>query len=110
MFIAGASGCLVMGGKEVSQSGTKVTGATLSQLEPGVTTREWLLTTIGEPSSRAPVPNDPAVEIFKYEHRERRSQGSAVFLIFAGGSEIEQTTTTYIELREGIVSRYWTES
>ena len=105
-----AAGCLVMGGKEISQSGTRITGATLSQIEPGVTTREWLLTAIGEPTSRSPVPNDPGVEIFRYQHREERSQGTAVFLIFAGGSDVEQITTTYFEIRDGIVTRFWTES
>ena len=58
LFVMLAGGCLVMGGKEISQSGTRVTGATLNQIEPGVTTREWLLTAIGEPTSRAPVPNE----------------------------------------------------
>lgn len=109
VFALTAGGCLVMGGKSIDESGTKVTSATLDQIKIGETTEAWLVATLGEPQSRTTVESDPTVNVLRYEHVVCKADGATVFLIFAGGSEEKKTTTTYFETTDGVVSRYWIE-
>jgi hypothetical protein len=87
-----------------------VSASSLSQIEPGTTSEAWLLATLGQPQERTVV-EDPnhRIEIFKYRHNVTKSEGGAVFLIFAGGSTKETTTVTYFEVVDGTVQRYWVE-
>jgi hypothetical protein len=106
-----AGGCLVVSGHHVEETGTRVSSSSLAQVELGATTEEWLLATFGPPTDRSAVDGGgpDRVEIFKYRHRITRSEGGAVFLIFAGGSTKEETNTTYFELVNGVVRRCWSE-
>lgn len=101
------SGCLVMGGSSIDESGVKVTESTLDQVEVGTTTRDWLLGALGEPTSRNVV--DENTEVLRYAWSRTKSKGGAVFLIYAGGSETVEKTTAYFEVTDGIVTRFWTE-
>lgn len=108
-FALSAGGCLVMGGKSIEESGTQITSSTLDQIKLGETTEAWLVATLGEPVSRTTVETDPCVTVLRYEHVICKAEGGTVFLIFAGGSEEKNVTTTYFETRDGVVSRYWIE-
>ena len=109
LFVGGSAGCLVVSGSSIEESGIRVTDSTFKQVQIGETTSDWLVATLGDPTTRTPVSDVPHVEILKYEYTERTSKGGAVFLIFAGGSEKTRTRTTYFEVTDGVVSRYWTE-
>ncbi|MCZ6836208.1 MAG: hypothetical protein O7G85_10575 [Planctomycetota bacterium] len=108
-FISVASGCLIVSGKSTKESGTRISNTTLGQIEPGVTTESWLIATLGEPDRRSDVEGQEGVSVLLYEHCETKSDGTAVFLIFAGGSDVTRITTTYFEVDDGIVTRTWTE-
>ncbi|MHC5028229.1 MAG: hypothetical protein ACYTGR_15865 [Planctomycetota bacterium] len=110
LFVIAASGCLVVSGSSFDQSGVKVSAVTTGQIEAGVTTEDWIIATLGEPSTRTTVSETPAVAILKYEYTETKSEGGAVFLIFAGGSSRTRTDITYIEVTDGIVTRFWSET
>jgi hypothetical protein len=109
-FIAFSTGCLVMSGKSIDESGVRVTASTLGQVEPGRTTGAWLIATLGEPTARSSVAGLPGLEILRYDFERRTSEGGTVFLIFAGGKETSACDRTYFEVTDGVVTRYWKES
>jgi outer membrane protein assembly factor BamE (lipoprotein component of BamABCDE complex) len=104
------SGCLLTTSNSVDESGVQVSASTLRQVELGQTTDDWLVSALGEPSSRATsrVPGDVEIWGYNYE-RTKKSQGS-LFLLFAGSSHKVDRLTTYFEITDGVVTRYWTES
>lgn len=102
-------GCLVVSGKHIDETGVKLSGSTLMQVEPGVTTGDWLMASLGEPTEKSVVDESGRTEIWKYTYTRTRSSGGAVFLIFAGGSEERTSSVTYFELVDGYVTRYWSE-
>ena len=108
-FILTASGCLVVSGSSTYESGVKITPTTLERIEVGQTTEAWVIATLGEPSERNEVEDQPNVQIFKYEHTIHESSGNAVLFIFAGGKDKSHKSVVYIEITDGVVSDYWTE-
>lgn len=108
VFIMAASGCLIISGKTVHESGVKITDSTLRQIRIGETTEAWILATLGEPTTRTEV--EDGTVMLRYDHCITRAEGGAVFLIFAGGSETRTRSSTYFEIRDGIVTRVWSES
>ena len=108
-FAISASGCLIISGNSLDQSGVRISQATMNQIEIGRTTEKWVIAALGEPTSRAEVGGDEDITLLRYEYRVRQSRGGAVFLIFAGGSETTRRTTTYFEFTDGYLSRTWTE-
>ena len=101
-------GCLIMKGSSVDESGVKVGPSTLSQIEPGQTTESWLLAALGEPSRRSAV--NEHISILRYDRTVTTQKGGTVFLLFAGGDEVTETTSAVFEITEGVVTKYWTES
>lgn len=108
-FLAAASGCLVTHGSSHEETGVRVSHHTLNQVTVGSTTEEWLLATLGEPTSRSWVEGTNQ-EILRYEHHVDHEEAGTVFLIFAGGKDYSRTSVTYFELTEGVVTKFWTES
>ena len=109
VLVLTASGCLVVSGKSIDESGVRISQETLREVEPGTTTEAWLVATLGEPSERTIVEGQEHVRILRYDLTVSRAEGGAVFLIFAGGSETTHTSRTFFELVDGVVTRYWTE-
>lgn len=110
VFIIVASGCLIVSGKTVHESGVKISDSTLRQIRIGETTEAWILAALGEPTARTEVEDGDGLVMLRYDHCITRAEGGAVFLIFAGGSETSTRSSTYFEVRDGIVSRVWSES
>jgi hypothetical protein len=109
LMLFSLTGCLIHSSSKVDESGKRVGDSTLRQVEPGKTSQEWLMATLGEPTSRCPVRGPGNMEILGYSHeRTKRSSGS-VFLLFGGSSTDIDRRTTYFETTDGIVTRYWTE-
>lgn len=108
LFLISAGGCLVMKGSSVEEEGVKLSEPTLSQVKLGETTEAWLVAAAGEPSSRRVI--DDHTAILRYDHSITTAKGGAVFLIFAGGDEKTETTSTLFEVNDGVITRYWTES
>lgn len=105
-----STGCLLSTSKHVHESGVAVGSGTLRQVELGETTRGWLLTTLGEPTSRAKVPGEENVEILGYHYEIVKASRGKVFLLFSGSSRKVDHSRTFFELRNGVVTRYWTET
>lgn len=104
------AGCLVTSSSKVEESGVRVSESTLANVEPGRTTGDWLIATLGEPTARTPVADQPGTEIWRYEHvRSERSAG-AVFLIFGGASSKSESSRVFFEVENGLVRRSWREA
>lgn len=103
-----ASGCLLTSSNTTDESGVRVGANTLRQVEVGKTTDDWLMATLGPPTSRKVVREN--MEIVGYDHELVKKSKGSVFLLFAGSSKKIEKSTTYFELNDGVVTRYWTES
>jgi len=109
LFLFTTAGCLITGGKSIEESGVQITSRTLNQITLGETSEAWLVATLGEPSDRTAVKDQPNTAVLKYEHVVCRAEGATVFLLFAGGSDSKKVTTTYFESVDGVITRYWIE-
>jgi len=103
-------GCLITSSNDVSESGVRVSENTLANVEPGHTTGDWLIATLGEPSSRSTVADRPEMEIWRYEHVRTERSAGAVFLIFGGASSRTESSRVFFELENGVVRRTWQEA
>jgi len=104
------SGCLLTSSNSTKESGVQVGSSTLRQIEVGRTSEDWLLATLGPPTSRAAVRGPGNVELLTYNHALTRKSHGSVFLLFSGSSEKVDKNTTYFEVTDGIVTKYWTDA
>lgn len=104
-------GCnVVSGNKTVSVQGRRITGTSLSQVQPEKTTTDWLEAAFGAPTSRKTFTRDGVEgEIWRYEYRRSESSSGEFLFLYDGWEHKEETTTTCFELVDGKVTRYWTE-
>ncbi len=100
------TGCtIISSNSNTNTSGTEVSDQTLSQLEVGKTTKEWLIAALGQPDSKSLV--DEKTEILKYRATRTTYQHSGLFIVFDSQSKHEESETVYFEFQEGVLQRYW---
>ncbi len=108
LILAGAfaclAGCLVTHNSETTRKGIEVSPDTFAQIKSGSTTVGWVTATLGPPSSKTPTDSG---EIWKYTYTERTDSSGAIFLIFGGSDSAEKSDTTFIEIKDGIVTNKW---
>ncbi|MEO1582964.1 MAG: hypothetical protein AAFR96_00125 [Planctomycetota bacterium] len=103
-LVVSTSGC-IHGSSVTSESGVRVGSTTFSRIEPGVTTKDWIRTTLGEPQRRSVSEGGRELWVYDYERTER-SRGT--FLLVIGGSDTSTTSTvTYVEFKDGVVTQAW---
>ncbi len=109
MFGFVLSGC-ISGRSDVSygSKGPVVGSETLRQIKVGSTSKEWLLGTLGEPTSETETPE--GTEILKYVYTKKVDSDLDVFIFLDFDDKREERTVLYFELADGIVSRYWKEA
>ena len=98
------SGCLVSSDTSQTRSGSFVPENTFDQIKTGKTTQAWVKAVLGEPSSKNSADN---TEIWKWSYTERKESSGAIFLIFGGHDEKEQTHAAYVEFKDGVVVNKW---
>jgi hypothetical protein len=100
-------GCIVSTENISKERGKKLKNSSIRRLEPGVTTKDWAISTLGTPTSRNKV--DDSTELLKYEYSKTVNHELAIFLIL--GSESEKTTSESVclEFKDDILARYWSE-
>jgi outer membrane protein assembly factor BamE (lipoprotein component of BamABCDE complex) len=104
VLVSVGSGCLVSSDTKQTRSGNFVPENTFDQIKPKQTTQAWVKAVLGEPSSKANADNS---EIWKWSYTERKESSGAIFLIFGGHDEKEQTHTAYVEFKDGVVVNKW---
>ena len=70
------SGCLISRHSHESVSGTEVSEQTFNRIEPGVTTRQWIIGTLGEPTLKTPL--EDGSELWKWQYAKTKSSSGAL--------------------------------
>jgi len=102
-------GCLLTSSNATYETGRRVSPGTLDQIQLGETSEAWLIATLGEPQTRTEVADHPGVEILRYDYSEHHESDGALFLVFAGSTRRTTTSTTFFEVANGVITKYWTE-
>ncbi|MFX3681298.1 MAG: hypothetical protein ACN6I3_00080 [bacterium] len=106
--IVSFSGCAVINSHSETKSyGTLVTNESLAQVQPGNTTADWLIATLGVPASRELV--DDQVEVLKYSSRQLTKIKSELLFVLDTSSKREVHRTVFLECTEGVLTRFWVE-
>ncbi len=79
--------------------------STLRQIRPGETTREWVLHTLGRPTSEKAI--GEGAEMLRYEYTETVKSKFGLLFVIDIDTSTEERESLYIELQDGIVERYW---
>ncbi|MCA9299718.1 MAG: hypothetical protein KDA28_11660 [Phycisphaerales bacterium] len=106
ILVTGLGGC-IGGHSSSSVSGRYVSDATITRIEPGETSQEWVLAVAGEPTRRTTLSSGNEMWVWEY-HRSKSSRGS-VFLLFNSSSKTQVDEAAYVEFRDGIVVDAWTD-
>lgn len=86
-------------------SGPSVGRKTLRQIEPGQTSKEWVLGTLGTPTTETATPEGTELLTYEYTKKTDVDFNFCPFLSF--DDKKEERTVIYFEVRNGIVTRYW---
>ncbi len=106
ILLVASPGCTVISSNSTTtQSGTKVSDETLVQLELGKTTKDWLIATLGAPTSATQV--DEHTEILKYTSSRTTKQSGGLIVVLHANSETKEKETVYFEIHDGVLKRYW---
>jgi hypothetical protein len=95
-------GCL---GSSRSESGVRIGNETLAQFKAGVTTEEWLLAVLGEPTSWAFVEGVEDTAVLRYSTGESAGGVGAIF----SGTASKNTAVVYFIVTNGVVTRFWAD-
>lgn len=100
------SGC-ISGRSDVSYGpkGPAVGAETLCQVKIGCTSKEWVLGTLGTPTSETATPE--GTEILRYVYTKTVDSDFDAFLFFDFDDKREEQTTYYFEITDGTVTKFW---
>lgn len=98
-------GCLISSRSSETQSGTYVSEATFNQIQPGVTTQQWVRGTLGEPSLKTPLENGE--ELWKWSYCKTKQSSGSLLFVFGGSSSSSTMGAAYVQFKDGIVTKSW---
>jgi outer membrane protein assembly factor BamE (lipoprotein component of BamABCDE complex) len=103
-------GCVVMANshKTYECKGRFVGQKTLDQVEPGETTKEWVLAVFGEPTETKVASDD--TDILHYRYVERKHDSLAVLVLIAADNNTRDQRDLYFEIKDGVVRKFWQTS
>jgi outer membrane protein assembly factor BamE (lipoprotein component of BamABCDE complex) len=101
-------GCLVSSTSRESYTGTYVSDQTFGQIQAGVTTRQWVMGTLGEPTCKTTLENGE--ELWKWTYSKVKRSSGAVLFIFGGSSSSETGGAAYVQMKDGVVTKAWRAS
>jgi len=85
--------------------GPAVTGKTLKHVRCGQTSKEWVLATLGAPTSETATPE--GTEVLRYEYTKKTDVDFSFCPFLDFDDKKEEHTVVYFEIRDGTVIRYW---
>lgn len=99
------SGCLVSGQSHQSTTGSYVGPSTFNQIEAGNTRQDWVLATLGTPTSKTTL--EDGSEIWKWAYTKTKSGSGSVFLLYHGSDDSTSPGATFVHLKDGVVIKAW---
>ena len=103
------SGCSVIHSHTTTKHyGKQISDETLARIEVGRTTLDWLVATLGEPTSRREV--DDATTILKYASKRISNSSATLLFVFDTSSKSEEKKILFFEFHDGILHSYWEET
>jgi outer membrane protein assembly factor BamE (lipoprotein component of BamABCDE complex) len=99
------SGCLISSHSNTEFSGRYIGAETMAQLEPGKTKEDFVVATIGTPTTKTTL--EDGSEVWKYEYRKRTSGNGTVFLLLNTSNSTDKEGAVYVILKDGVVQKAW---
>lgn len=103
--VAALPGCLIGSQSRESQTGTQVSQQTFDQIEPGSTTRQWVLGTLGEPDKKTDIGGGE--ELWKWSYTKTKTSSGYFLFVFGGSSETSKSGAAYVQLKDDVVTKKW---
>ena len=100
------TGCLISGDSRVDVRGVTISSATIESIQAGSTTEDQVIGLLGAPT-RTSVTSERTILVYEF-YKSTRSD-TTVFLVFDGSGERIQRQITYVELKDGVVTRVWAD-
>ena len=98
-------GCLINSSNSTSISGRYIGPNTLSQIEPGKSREDFVVATLGTPTTKTTL--EDGSQVWRYEYRKRTQSSGRVFLLLDSDNFTEKDGAVYVILRDGIVEKTW---
>jgi outer membrane protein assembly factor BamE (lipoprotein component of BamABCDE complex) len=98
-------GCLVGANSTTHREGNYVSQSTLNNIEPGKTSKAWIVATLGQPTTKTVL--EPGHELWKYSYKETKESGGFVFLLYAGGDTKTSDGSVFVEIQNDTVTKSW---
>lgn len=105
LLCAPMSGCLITSRNHEDFTGTEISDATFNRIEPGTTTRQWILATLGQPTTQTTL--EDGSEIWKWTYSRTRSSSGSLLFVFGGSSSTVTGGSAYVQMKDGIVTKSW---
>jgi hypothetical protein len=96
------SGCLYTSGRTVRDTGPRISENSVRAVELNKSTIDWVVTTFGEPSSRACTLD--GAEILRYDCDVRTTEGSYFLMLAASSTNTIERTCWWFEARDGKIT------
>ena len=101
------TGCMISHHSHTSDtsSGQAISKVQLDSVEPGVTTKEWVIENFGEPDRERYLSGGK--EVMVYENTKHKSSHFSLFLLFDSHTSEDIKETVSFKVKDGIVDSYW---
>ncbi len=103
---AGLAGCSVDMSSHVETTGTFIGPQTLQQIQPGKS-KDFVEALIGEPTRKDKVTDTD--EIWRWVYVEKHIANGNAALFTGTASNTENTHTTFVEFKNGVVDHAWSQ-
>ena len=102
-------GCAAYSRASSQDDDTRISDATISQIEMGKTRWHFLQAAFGDPNARRTVKDIPNYEIWTYSYERVKESNGAVLFAFVGSSSETERHTAYFELTDWVITKAWVE-
>lgn len=106
--VVAMSGCMFVVESDTHyRHGNLLGAASIDAIQPGTTTRAWVVANLGQPSSV--YVNEVGNEVLRYLSVRERQTEVALFLLFDIEVSEEEVKTLFVEIEEDWVKSFWIE-
>jgi hypothetical protein len=101
------TGCMMSHGSHTTYSSSDHAAAKgrIQSIEPGVTTKEWVVDIFGPPDREKRYQDGE--ELLVYENTKHTSSHFSLFLLFNSNTSEDSKETVSFKIKDGVVMKYW---